>query len=170
MSRTVASLGDDIAFASTEVHQFMSIVILMLLVRLFNVASDLFSIALISCISMPATYAMAYYNFKAQGDTFVLKKNPEHVRIWVYEVIALSFSFVMGYIVFAALSGSLDYVVFTVAFMTTQLMRLLTLVVTKYMRNMGIDIQQPIIVTIVSLSVALVGFVGLALLSTIFSV
>jgi len=167
----VSSLGDDLALASTELHQFLSIIVLMLLVRLFNVASDLFSIALISCISMPATYALTYYNLKAQGvGKFVIRKNPEPIRTWMYETIALLSSFVMGFIVFVALSGSLNYMVFVVAFITTQVMRLLTLVITRYMWNMGIDIQHPILAVLVSLSVALVGLVGLTLFSTVFPI
>ena len=167
---SLASKLDDVTAAeATQIHLFLSIIILMLLLRFFAVAPELFDVALFSCISMPATYALAYYHARAyRTGMFVVKKKPEPVRLWSYEVIALLMSFAMGYMVFAALSGSTDYITFGASFITVQIMRLLTLLISSHLKNMGVDIQHPAVVMVVSLSIAAIGLVGLSLLFSFF--
>lgn len=165
-----ASRADDVTAAeATQLHLFLSIIILMLLLRFFGAAPELFDTALFSCISMPATYALAYYHARAyRTGRFVIKKKPEPTRLWSYEIIALLTSFVMGYLVFVALSGSTDLIMFASAFITVQVMRLLTLLISSHLKNMGVDMQHPAVVMLVSLSTAAIGLVGLSLFFTVF--
>jgi len=167
---SLASRADDVTAAeATQLHLFLSIIILMLLLRFFGVAPELFDTALFSCISLPATYALAYYHARAyRMGRFVVSKKPEPARLWSYEVVALLTSFVMGYIVFAALSGSTDLITFTSAFITVQVMRLLTLLITSRLKDMGVDIQHPAVVMLVSLSTAAIGLIGLTLFFSFF--
>ena len=161
---------DDVTFAeATQLHLFLSIILLMLLLRFFAIAPELFDVALFSCVSMPATYALTYYHARMyRAGRFVVKKKPEPVRMWVYEAVALLTSFMMGYVVFAALSGSTDYVTFGAAFITVQVMRLLILLITRHLRSVGIDIQHPVVVLLTSLSTAAAGLVGLSMIFSVF--
>ena len=153
------------SMSEIQMHLFLSIVILMLLLRFFGVTPGLFDTALFSCISLPATYALTYYHREAyRVGRFVIKKKPEPVRLWSYEFAALIMSYIMGYMVFTALSGSTDYITFTSAFISAQLMRLLCLVLVRSLKNLGVDITHPVVVVLVSLSVAAVGFVGLSMI------
>ena len=162
---SLASRIDEITVAeATQLHLFLSIIILMLMLRFFAIAPELFDVALFSCISMPASYALAYYHARAyRTGRFVIRKEPEPIRLWIYEVVALLMSFIMGYLVFVALSGSTDVITFGAAFITVQIMRVLTIIITSNMRNMGVDIQHPAVVIVTSLSIAAIGLVGLAL-------
>jgi len=167
---SLASRVDDVTLAeATQLHLFLSIVLLMLLLRFFGVAPEMFDVALFSCVSMPATYALAYYHARAyRMGRFVIKKKPEPIRMWTYETVALLMSFVMGYIVFAALSGSTDLITFASAFVTVQIMRILIVYITGHLRTMGVDIQHPAIVMLVSLSIAAVALIGLNIFFSIF--
>ncbi|RLF08512.1 MAG: hypothetical protein DRJ60_00175 [Thermoprotei archaeon] len=157
-------LDEVTATEATQLHLFLSIIILMLLLRFSAVAPEPFDVALFSCISMPATYALTYYHARAHRmGRFVARKKPEPTRLWSHELAALMMSFAMSYIVFAALSGSTNYITFGAAFITVQVMRLLILLVTSHLKNMGVDIQHPIVILLVSLSVAAVGVAGLSI-------
>ena len=162
-------LDEVTAAEATQLHLFLSLLILMLLLRFFATTPELFDVALFSCISMPATYALAYYHARAyRMGKFVIKKKPEPVRLWSYEVAALLMSFAMAYLVFVALSGSTDYITFGAAFITVQVIRLLTLLISSHLKNMGVDIQHPAVVMPVSLSIAVIGLVGLSLFFSVF--
>jgi len=168
---SLSSRLDEVTAAeATQLHLFLSIIILMLLLRFFAVAPELFDVALFSCISMPATYALAYYHARAHKmGRYVTKKKPEPIRLWSYEVVALLMSFIMGYLVFVALSGSTDYITFGAAFITVQIMRLLIILVSSNLKNLGVDIQHPAVVMIISLSMAAIGLVGLTMFFSVFS-
>ena len=168
MSTLYSRLKEVAVIEATQLHLFLSIVILILLLRFFSSSPALFDEALFSCISMPATYTLAYYHARAYvAGSFVVRKHPEPMRLWSYEVAALLSSFAMAYLVFAALSGSTDLITFGAAFSTVQIIRLLVLIVTSHLRDMGVDVQHPIVVVLTSLSVATVGLVGLALFFTL---
>ena len=166
---SLASRVDEVTLAeATQLHLFLSIILLMLLLRFFGVAPEMFDVALFSCVSMPATYALTYYHARAyRMGRFVIKKKPEPIRMWIYETVALLTSFIMGYIVFAALAGSMDLITFASAFITVQLMRLLIMYITSHLRSMGVDIQHPGIVMLISLSVAAISLIGLNLFFSI---
>lgn len=150
-----------------QLHLFLSIVMLMLMLRFFGVAPDLFDSAIFACISLPATYAMTYYSREAyRVGKFVVKKKPEPVRFWSYELVALLTSFVMGYMVFVALTGSTDYITFGSAFITAQIMRILTNMLVSSLKEMGVDVMHPCIVVLISLSIAAIGFIGLSIIFT----
>jgi len=155
---------DDVVLAeATQLHLFLSIIILMLLLRLFAVSPEAFDVALFSCVSMPVTYTLAYYRARARlAGRFVVKKRPEPVRAWAYETTALLTSFAMGYVVYAALSGSTDLAVYGAAFVTVQMMRLLVLFTTRQLGAV-VDVQHPLAVMLVSLSTSLVALVALSL-------
>ena len=165
-------LGDGLSFREREVgfaealqlHLFLSIIMLILVLRFFEVAPALFDTALFSCISMPATYAMAYYHSRLYREgKFVLRKRPSPERVWAYELIALIASYGMGFMVFVALSGVYDYVAFTIAFATVQFMRVAISVVLSHLRAIGVDVQRPAIVLLVSLAMSTITSVLLAL-------
>lgn len=161
--RDYGSLGNE------NLHLFLSIIVLILLLRLFSVVPTLFDTALFSCISMPAMYAMTYYHYRVRKEfgRFVVKRNK--LELWGYEVIALITSFVMGYLVFTALTGSYDYVTYGSAFIVVQLMRLVVVSVTKSLKNMGVDVNHPLVVVLVSVLVALIGLLGLTLATVLLS-
>ncbi|RLG50053.1 MAG: hypothetical protein DRN90_00320 [Thermoproteota archaeon] len=148
----------------THIHLFLAIILLMLLLKLFNIAYPLFDTALFACISTPASYTLAYYHARAYKiGKFVREKNPETVRLWSYELVALLVSFIMGYTVFVALTGSTDYIVFSAAFITVQIMRCVTIIMVRNLAKMGVDVQHPGIVVLVALSVASLGLIGLSI-------
>ena len=161
--RDYGSLGNE------NLHLFLSIIVLILLLRLFSVVPTLFDTALFSCISMPAMYAMTYYHYHARKEfgRFVVKRNK--LELWGYEVVALITSFVMGYLVFTALTGSYDYVTYSSAFIVVQLMRLVVVSVTRSLKNMGVDVNHPLVVVLVSVLVALIGLLGLTLATVLLS-
>lgn len=155
----------DVGFAEAlQLHLFLSIIMLILILRFFEVAPALFDTALFSCISMPATYAMAYYHSRLYREgKFVLRKRPSPERAWMYELVALITSYGMGYMVFVALSGSYDYVTFTIAFATVQFMRVIISVALSHLKATGVDVQRPAVVLLVSLAMATATSVALAL-------
>jgi len=146
-----------------NLHLFLSIVILILLLRLFAIAPTLFDTALFSCISMPAMYAMTYYHYHARRGygRFVVRR--DKLELFGYEMAALITSFIMGYLVFTALTGSYDLITYSSAFVAVQLMRVMVMYMVRSLRGMGVDVNHPLIVVLVSVMVALIGLVGLAL-------
>jgi len=154
---------DDITLVeATQLHLFLSIILLMLLLRFFGVTPEMFDVALFSCVSMPATYALAYYHARVyKMGRFVVKKKPEPIRVWTYETVALFMSFIMGYMVYVALSGLTDLITYGAAFVTVQIMRVLILFITRELRMLGVDVQHPAVVILISLSTSLVALIGL---------
>lgn len=160
---------DNVATQASQLYLFLSIIMLMLLLRFFAVAPKAFDVALFSCVSMPATYALTYYSSRAYREgKFVVRKTPEPVKFWTYEAVALLMSYIMGYVVFVALSGMLDYVLFTAAFMVVQVMRLLIVFLVRMFRDLGIDVQHPVMVLLTALGVASISFIGLSLVFSFF--
>jgi len=155
-------LDDLVLVEATQLHLFLSIIILMLLLRFFGVTPELFDVALFSCISMPASYALTYYHARIyRAGKYVVRKTPESLRLWSYETTALLMSFMMGYMVFIALSGSTDIVAYAAAFIAVQTMRIAILIVARNLKNLGVDIQHPVVVTLISVFTAAVALVGL---------
>jgi len=146
----------------TQLHLFLSIVLLMLLLRFFGAVPPMYDVALFSCVSMPATYALAYYHARMyRTGKFVIKKKPEPIRIWIYETIALLTSFIMGYMVFVALTGLTDIILYGSAFIAVQLMRVTILFIARNLKLMGIDIRHPVIVVLISSCTSLIALIGL---------
>jgi len=152
MSRSVVSkLSDDLAsMPQVDLHLFLSVIFLSLMLRLLG-ASELVVTALFSCISMPVSYTFSYFTYGRRR--FVEKKT----RGWIdlrNESAALISAYATGFLVFAALSGSFDYTVYTLAFSATLLMRLILLATARRLLDAGVDIYNPIIVLMMSLSAA----------------
>ena len=141
-----------------ELHLFLSILFLMLLLRLIGITPMLLDVALFSCVSTPAMYALMYYHKKAKAPIkmgkFIVKKSIEPMEAWQYEFLSLVMSYAMGLMVFIAFTNTLDLAVYTIAFIAVQAMRLLTILITRRLKAIGINVQHPLTTTLASLLVA----------------
>jgi len=155
--KQLSQLADDLLVSGyVDLYLFLSIVFLILFTKLLGFP-EAFSIALFSTISMPAMYSFMYYYRKHLTDTGIFVKPKDYrirgIRAAYRSFAAVLTSFVMGFIVFAALSGSTDIVIYTLAFIVTFVMRtalyILLPVLTSY-----VDIENPAIVMLTSLAVA----------------
>jgi len=147
---------------ATQIHLFLSIILLLLLTRFWGLVPDTFGEALFACISMPALYAMSYYTtrrYREVKGTFVKKKTGEPVYIgrrvdWTSEIIAILSSYFMGFIVFASFTGTWDIITYTIAFFSIQLMRLIIVEISMEAQKLGMDIQHPLMIVLISLTSA----------------
>jgi len=165
ISKRLIQLADDLlASGYVDLYLFLSIIFLILFTRLLGF-SDAFSIALFSTVSMPAMYSFMYYYRKPAAGYFVKPKNRSVVgfRAAYRSLAAALTSFAVGFIVFAALSGSANIAVYTVAFLVTWLQRAFL----YYMLSAAaerIDIESP--VTLIAVS-ALAALIALLVLLTV---
>ena len=147
---------------ATQIHLFLSIILLLLLTRFWGLVPDTFGEALFACISMPALYAMSYYTtrrYREVKGTFVKKRTGEPVYIgrrvdWTSEIIAILSSYFMGFIVFASFTGTWDIITYTIAFFSIQLMRLIIVEISMETQKLGMDIQHPLMIVLTSLTSA----------------
>jgi len=147
---------------ATQIHLFLSIILLLLLTRFWGLVPDTFGEALFACISMPALYAMSYYTtrrYREVKGTFVKKRTGEPVYIgrrvdWTSEIIAILSSYFMGFIVFASFTGTWDIITYTIAFFSIQLMRLIIVEISMEAQKLGMDIQHPLMIVLISLTSA----------------
>jgi hypothetical protein len=97
-----------------------------------------------------------YYDKKPIDGMFVKAKNHKvlRARIAYRSLVATLTSFVSGYLVFAALSGSTDIVLYSIAFMITWIMRTALHFLLPALSE-HIDIENPAIILLVSLGVSL---------------
>jgi len=149
-------------------HLFLSIVFLLLLLRIFPIVENTFSIAVFSCTSMPAMYALSYYRSKIKKLQFVKSKTGEEVYLeskWLYEAMGFAMSYVMGFIVFSALHGVTDLAVYTLAYVVVQGMRFFIKRVAEGIEDLGLDPSRPVIVLAISVITALTAFAVLWLFS-----
>lgn len=165
----LTSIADDLALVeSTQIHVFLSIITLMFLLRLMTPAlpESLF-IAMLSCISAPSTYALAYYSLKSyKPGRFVSRKNPEPARMWRYEVSGLLIGFAVSFLMYYALGG-VDYVSFTASFIVVQVMRALIALTVGFLGDRGVDVHHPLVILLVSGSSSLIGLLLLESLYTL---
>ena len=147
---------------ATQIHLFLSIILLLLLTRFWGLVPDTFGEGLFACISMPALYAMSYYTtrrYREVKGTFVKKKTGEPVYVgrrvdWTSEIIAILSSYFMGFIVFASFTGTWDVITYTIAFFSIQLMRLIIVEISMEAQKLGMDIQHPLMIVLISLTSA----------------
>jgi len=147
---------------ATQIHLFLSIILLLLLTRFWGLVPDTFGEALFACISMPALYAMSYYTtrrYREVKGTFVKKRTGEPVYVgrrvdWTSEIIAILSSYFMGFIVFASFTGTWDIITYTIAFFSIQLMRLIIVEISMEAQKLGMDIQHPLMIVLISLTSA----------------
>jgi hypothetical protein len=153
--KQLSQLADDLLVSGyVDLYLFLSIVFLILFTKLLGFP-EAFSIALFSTISMPAMYSFMYYYRKHLTDTgiFVKPKN-YRIRAAYRSFAAVLTSFVMGFIVFAALSGSTDIIIYTLAFLVISIMRIVLYLLLPVLAR-HVDVESPAIAMLTSLAMAL---------------
>lgn len=147
---------------ATQIHLFLSIIVFMLMIGLFTPVSDAFVTAVFACISTPATYTLTYYHSRALRQAlayrFIVRSDGTPIvelgRLWVYEVIALTLSYVMGLLVYASLTNSLDYATYTWAFGIVQGLRAIVLLLAWRLEEMGVEVNHPLVTLMVAITAA----------------
>lgn len=147
---------------ATQLHLFLSIVLLLLMTRIWGLVPDTFGEALFACISMPALYAMTYYTarrYKTIVSKFIRTKTGEPVVLsrkveLTSELVAILASYFMGFIVFVSFTGEWDFITYTSAFLAIQLMRLLIIEISAYLQKIDVDVQHPIVIVLIALASA----------------
>ncbi|MCC6055262.1 MAG: hypothetical protein LM583_01105 [Desulfurococcaceae archaeon] len=155
VAKQLNQLADDLLAAGyVDLYLFLSIVFLILFTKLLGFP-EVFSIALFSTTSMPAMYSFMYYYRKPLTGIFVKPKDYRVIKIRAAyrSLAAVLTSFVMGFIVFAALSGSTDIAIYTLAFIVTFIMRVALYILLPVLASY-VDIENPAIVMLTSLAVA----------------
>jgi len=155
-AKQLSQLADDLlASGYVDLYLFLSIVFLILFTRLLGIP-EAFSIALFSTTSMPAMYSFMYYYRKPAIGFFVKPKNHRiiEIRVAYKSLAAILTSFVTGFIVFAALSGSTDIIVYTLAFLVTSIMRIVLYLLLPVLAR-HVDVESPVIAMLTSLAIAL---------------
>jgi len=133
-----------------QLYLFMSIIFLSLLVRLFISDSSLFIDAIFATMYTPVVYTMSYYTKQArmsEGE-YVKRKKPEFSRLIMYELVALIASYMVGYLMFYALTLQTDYYIYTVAYVTSQTMRIMNLAIIRMFKRLDIDPSHPFLMLI----------------------
>jgi len=149
-----------------DLHLFLSIVFLVLLLRLFPIAPPYFDLALFSCVSLPAMYALSYYRARL-AKRFVKARSLEYeVRELSYEAVALVMSYATGLAVYVALYGVADIGTYTVAYIIVQGMRCFVSWMCRNLSNAGIDVARPSVVLLVAGTTATIFFGILYLLTS----
>ena len=156
------STGDRIDVLLVQVsqtHLFLAIVILILLSRLFGISPPLFDVALFSCVSTPVTYSIAYYSSRAyRVGRFITAKTPRMERVWLYEVIALTLSLFIGWLVFLAFAPVPDFATYFLAFVLVQVMRVVAVAFVKMLDALGVSYAHPLVALLVAFVIAMFGF------------
>lgn len=152
---------DDILQRVSGVHFFFSLILTLFFLKAFSIAPPTLDVALFACISAPATYAMSYYTRQPK---YVLGKKPVHA--WWVEFEALLMSFIMGYVMYTALTEAPVAYVYVLAFILTQFARLLLVAEASLLEGLGVDIGHPLVVLAMATSTALIAssLVAVALL------
>jgi len=162
------STGDRVDILLVQVsqsHLFLAIVILILLSRLFEISPPSFDVALFSCVSTPVTYSITYYSSRAyRMGRFVTTKMPRIERVWLYEVVALTLSFFIGWLVFLAFTSIPDFITYSIAFMLVQIMRVMAMAFVKMLSTLGISYTHPLMTLLIAFLIAIFGFVLVFLL------
>jgi hypothetical protein len=162
ISKRFAQIADDLlASGYVDLYLFLSIILLILFARLLGF-SDVFSIALFSTVSMPAMHSFMYYYRKPLVGLFVKPKRAGVARLRAaYRSLAAALtSFVMGFIVFASLSGSANIVVYAAAFLVTWLLRT-TLYYMLAAVAEHVDIESPVMLATISTLAAVIALLVL---------
>ena len=151
------NLLEDIA--SNQLQLYLSIIFLLIFLRLITILPSGFDVAIFSCVSLPATYASAYYRARPYK-RFVVKKGKEKVEYYRFsletETIALIISFILAYLTFVAFAGfTLEYFyIFILTFLVVQIMRftsiLLLILLGIFLKKYGIDVRHPVVTLVTS--------------------
>jgi len=149
------NLLEDIA--TNQLQLYLSIIFLMIFLRLIATLPSGFDVAIFSCISLPATYASAYYRARPYRK-FVIEKGKEKIEHYRFslktESIALIISFILAYLTFIAFAGIGGFTIFILTFLVVQIMRfisiLLLILLGILLRKYGIDVRHPIVTLVTS--------------------
>jgi hypothetical protein len=161
------SVADDILIVeSINLYLFMSIFILAFLTRIAGIPLEGFTEGLLASISMPVMYVIAYYKNR-DVYRFVKPKSalaPILVaRSWVKEFATLVSGFVVGFLIFMAITSSFNIMAYFIAYVCVHAMRLLlTLILPILARR--VDIGNPAVLMTTSLVVSLITLTMLFLL------
>jgi len=168
----LAGLADDLVFSEqANLYLFLSIMVLALLVRITGL-SELSTIALLSTTTLPVTYAITYYYKRGERGEFVFVKRrgggPARPTTGLGRSLAAVISgYATGFVVFAALSGSLDLLTYTLAYAVAMLMRVVIAhslpVVARFL-----DVESPAALMLISLFTALLAYMIIATFAYLF--
>ena len=161
------SIADDVlSVEEVNLYLFMSIFILAFLTRIAGIPLEGFTEGLIASISMPVMYVLAYYKNK-NTYRFVKPKSGAGLvaRGWVKEFVALVSGFVVGFLIFMAITSSFNILAYSTAYVCVHAMRLLLAVVLPVLAR-RVDVGNPAVLMITSLGVSLVTLAVLFLLLT----
>jgi hypothetical protein len=169
-SRTgrLAGLADDLAFSEqANLYLFLSIMVLALLARITGL-SELFTVALLSTVTLPVTYALSYYYERGPREfTFVKRRGGGPARPTAglgrfgRSLAAVISGYATGFVVFAALSGSLDLLTYTLAYAVAMLMRAVIAHSLPFVAKF-VDVESPAALMLVSLFTALLAYMVIA--------
>jgi len=171
-SRTgrLAGLADDLAFSEqANLYLFLSIMVLALLARITGL-SELFTVALLSTIALPVTYALSYYYERGAREEFIFVKRkggPARPTAGLgrlgRSLAAVISGYATGFVVFAALSGSLDLLTYTFAYAVVMLMRAVIAHSLPFVAKI-VDVESPAALMLVSLFTAILAYVIIVVL------
>jgi hypothetical protein len=158
-------IADDIlGVPEVNLYLFMSIFILAFLTRIIRIPVEGFTEGLLASVSMPVTYVLAYYGRPVEY-AFVKTKGGVvlNARSWAREYLAVVSSFIVGFLIFMAITSSFNILAYTLAYISVQAMRLmLALIIPALSRH--VDVGDPAVVMITSLGVSLLSLAVLLLL------
>ena len=160
-------IADDILTAeSVNLYLFMSIFILAFLTRIAGIPLEGFTEGLIASISMPVMYVLAYYRNR-DVYRFVKPKSGAGlvVRSWVKEFATLVSGFVVGFLIFMAITSSFNILAYSIAYVCVHAMRLLLALILPILAR-RVDIGNPAVLMTTSLVVSLITLTMLFLLLT----
>jgi len=176
-SRTgrLAGLADDLAFSEqANLYLFLSIMVLALLARITGL-SELFTVALLSTITLPVTYALSYYYKRGAREEFIFVKRkgggPARPTTGLgrlgRSLAAVISGYATGFVVFAALSGSLNLLAYTLAYAVAMLMRAVIAHSLPFVAKF-VDVESPAALMLVSLFTALLAYMIIAVFAYLF--
>jgi len=142
-----------------QLYLFTSLIVLSLLVRLFVPKASLFIDAVYATISTPVVYTMTYYTrqMREVGE-FVRRKKVPLARQITYELAALTASYMVGFFMFYALTGSTNHFVYSIAYVASQTMRVMNLALIEGFERLGADSEHPFLVMCGAIVTAFIHF------------
>lgn len=148
------NLLDDLVSGTSSVtlHLYLTVILLAIFARFLVRAPDTLVVALLSCVSMPATYSLSYQ--ERQAPKFVTYADGSLLRDHKRGLLALLTSYAFGFLVFVAISGMLDFAIFTFAFAVVLAAKLILSTVIRKLGEEGFDADSPVIVLLSSSTVA----------------
>jgi len=139
----------------SALYTTMSVIALAVLLRLTagEAVAVVFTAAVLATVSMPAVYAMSYTSAKVRGAGRFVRRKGEGLDAGA-EALALLSSYALGLLVFYALSGYFDVVLYTLAYACSQAMRALNVLAIRAYERAGADPGNPLLVLLAAFGAA----------------